>query len=86
VVKADDCIALEVKKLVATLLDGGVLLLENVRFYKEEENNDPAFVKEVSSLTYLYVNDAFGTAHTELMTPPRESQSYFSHMLLVSFF
>ncbi|KAJ4839434.1 hypothetical protein Tsubulata_025342 [Turnera subulata] len=60
---ANDCIGEEVEKLVAELPDGGVLLLENVRFYKEEEKNDPEFAKKLASLADLYVNDAFGTAH-----------------------
>ncbi|KAJ8443794.1 hypothetical protein Cgig2_017275 [Carnegiea gigantea] len=63
VVKANDCIGPEVVKLVAALPEGGVLLLENVRFYKEEEKNDPEFAKKLASLADLYVNDAFGTAH-----------------------
>ncbi|MQL90695.1 hypothetical protein Taro_023298 [Colocasia esculenta] len=63
IVKADDCIGPEVEKLVASLPEGGVLLLENVRFYKEEEKNDPEFAKKLASLAELYVNDAFGTAH-----------------------
>lgn len=63
VVKADDSIGPEVEKLVASLPDGGVLLLENVRFYKEEEKNDPEHAKKLASLADLYVNDAFGTAH-----------------------
>ncbi|KAJ6768298.1 PHOSPHOGLYCERATE KINASE [Salix koriyanagi] len=63
VVKADDCIGPEVEKLVASLPEGGVLLLENVRFYKEEEKNEPEFAKKLASLADLYVNDAFGTAH-----------------------
>ena len=63
VVKADDCIGPEVEKLLASLPDGSVLLLENVRFYKEEEKNDPEFAKKLASLADLYVNDAFGTAH-----------------------
>ncbi|KAM0070596.1 putative phosphoglycerate kinase [Helianthus debilis subsp. tardiflorus] len=63
VVKADDCIGPDVEKLVASLPDGGVLLLENVRFYKEEEKNDPGFAEKLASLADLYVNDAFGTAH-----------------------
>ncbi|KAF3545348.1 hypothetical protein DY000_02004063 [Brassica cretica] len=61
--KADDCIGPEVESLVASLPEGGVLLLENVRFYKEEEKNDPEFAKKLASLADLYVNDAFGTAH-----------------------
>lgn len=63
VVKADDSIGPEVEKLVASLPDGSVLLLENVRFYKEEEKNDPEHAKKLASLADLYVNDAFGTAH-----------------------
>ncbi|PPR84290.1 hypothetical protein GOBAR_AA36425 [Gossypium barbadense] len=63
VVKADDCIGPEVEKLVAALPEGGVLLLENVRFYKEEEKNEPEFAKKLASLADLFVNDAFGTAH-----------------------
>ena len=47
----------------AALKDGEVLLLENVRFHKEEEKNDPAFAKQLASLAEIYVNDAFGTAH-----------------------
>ncbi|MFS7984953.1 putative phosphoglycerate kinase [Helianthus anomalus] len=60
---ADDCVGPEVEKLVAGIPEGGVLLLENVRFYKEEEKNDPEFAKKLASLADLYVNDAFGTAH-----------------------
>ncbi|XP_075515322.1 phosphoglycerate kinase, chloroplastic-like [Primulina tabacum] len=63
VVKADDCIGPEVEKLVAALPEGGVLLLENVRFYKEEEKNEPEFAKKLASVADLFVNDAFGTAH-----------------------
>lgn len=61
--KADDCIGPEVEKLLASLPDGGVILLENVRFYKEEEKNEPEFAKKLATLADLYVNDAFGTAH-----------------------
>ncbi|KAE8793197.1 Phosphoglycerate kinase, chloroplastic [Hordeum vulgare] len=61
--KADDVIGPEVEKLVADLANGAVLLLENVRFYKEEEKNDPEFAKKLASLADLFVNDAFGTAH-----------------------
>ncbi|GAU43536.1 hypothetical protein TSUD_98560 [Trifolium subterraneum] len=63
VIKAEDSIGPEVEKLVASLPDGGVLLLENVRFYKEEEKNDPEHAKKLAALADLYVNDAFGTAH-----------------------
>jgi len=60
---ANDSIGPEVENLVAELPEGGVVLLENVRFYKEEEKNDPEFAKKLASLADLYVNDAFGTAH-----------------------
>ncbi|KAK8971412.1 hypothetical protein KSP40_PGU014910 [Platanthera guangdongensis] len=63
VVIANDCIGEEVEKTVAALPDGGVVLLENVRFHKEEEKNDPEFAKKLASLADIYVNDAFGTAH-----------------------
>lgn len=59
--KADDVIGPEVEKLVSALPNGSVLLLENVRFYKQK--NDPEFAKKLASLADLYVNDAFGTAH-----------------------
>ena len=58
-----DCIGPEVESAVAKLKAGDLLLLENVRFYKEEEKNDPEFAKKLASLADVYVNDAFGTAH-----------------------
>ncbi|MEG4111176.1 MULTISPECIES: phosphoglycerate kinase [unclassified Microcoleus] len=61
--KTDDCIGDEVAATVAGMQDGDVLLLENVRFYPEEEANDPEFAKKLASVADLYVNDAFGTAH-----------------------
>lgn len=61
--KLNDCIGEEVKKAVAEMKDGDVILLENVRFYPEEEKNDPKFAQELASLADIYVNDAFGTAH-----------------------
>jgi len=60
---AADVIGPSAKGLAAALQDGGVMLLENLRFHKEEEKNDPAFAKELASMAELYVNDAFGTAH-----------------------
>ncbi len=60
---APDVIGDEVKALVKGLKSGDVLLLENVRWYKEEEANDPAYAKELASYGDVYVNDAFGTAH-----------------------
>ena len=60
---AKDVIGESAKGIAASLKDGEVELLENVRFHKEEEKNDPAFSKELASLAEVYVNDAFGTAH-----------------------
>ena len=63
VVKTDDSIGDDVAGKVGALQNGQVLLLENVRFYKEEEKNDPEFAKKLAANADLYVNDAFGTAH-----------------------
>ncbi len=60
---APDSVGPEVTALVGKLADGDVLLLENVRFYPEEEGNDPAFAEKLAGLAEVYVNDAFGTAH-----------------------
>src|SRR5204863_650715 len=60
---APDCVGPEVEKMVAGLAQGDVLLLENLRFHAEEENNDPQFSKQLAALCDVYVNDAFGTAH-----------------------
>jgi phosphoglycerate kinase len=60
---AEDCVGEAARAAVEKLKDGDVLLLENLRFHKEEEKNDDAFAKELASLCDLYVNDAFGTAH-----------------------
>jgi phosphoglycerate kinase len=60
---ADDCIGEEAEKKVKALQDGDVLLLENLRFHKEEEKNDDAFAQQLARLCDVYVNDAFGAAH-----------------------
>jgi phosphoglycerate kinase len=60
---ADDCIGQEAAQMAAALKPGEVLLLENLRFYKEEEKGDIAFAEKLSKLGDVYVNDAFGTAH-----------------------
>ena len=60
---AEDCISDEAFTLSATLQPGEVLLLENLRFYKEEEKGDAAFAEKLSKHGDVYVNDAFGTAH-----------------------
>ncbi len=60
---AEDVIGDSAKALTAEMGDGDVVLLENVRYHKEEEKNDPEFSKALASLAEVYVNDAFGTAH-----------------------
>lgn len=60
---ADDCIGQQAADLAADLKPGEVLLLENLRFYKEEEKGDLAFAEKLSKLGDVWVNDAFGTAH-----------------------
>ncbi len=62
---ADDCVGPKAEAAAATLKDGEVLLLENLRFHKEEEKNDPNFAAQLAKLGDIYVNDAFGTAHRE---------------------
>jgi phosphoglycerate kinase len=63
VTMAKECIGTEVMQQVLALQDGEVLMLENLRFHSEEEENDPDFAKELASMGEIYVNDAFGTAH-----------------------
>ena len=60
---AADVIGEDAKAKAAALKDGEILMLENVRFHKEETKNDPKFAAELASMADLYVNDAFGTAH-----------------------
>ena len=60
---ADDCIGASAKELSSGLQPGEALLLENLRFYKEEEKGDEGFAEKLASLGDMYVNDAFGTAH-----------------------
>ena len=61
--KLDDCVGPQVEQAVNALQPGEVVLLENVRFHPEEEQNDPAFAQQLARLADVYVNDAFGTAH-----------------------
>ncbi|MDA8227004.1 MAG: phosphoglycerate kinase [Desulfitobacterium hafniense] len=63
VVKVNDCIGAEPAQAVAAMKDGDVLLLENLRFYAEEEKNVESFALQLADLADIYVNDAFGTAH-----------------------
>ena len=60
---AKDVVGESAQSIAASLQDGEVELIENVRFHKEEEKNDPEFAKQLASLAEIYVNDAFGTAH-----------------------
>ena len=63
VAMAPDCVGAETEAMAKALQPGGVLLLENLRFHKEEEKNDPGFAKALASLADVYVSDAFGTVH-----------------------
>ena len=63
VAMSSDVIGEDAKAKAAALKDGEIMLLENLRFHKEEEKNDPEFAKELASMADIYVNDAFGTAH-----------------------
>lgn len=60
--KLNDCVGEDISKAIATSAEK-VILLENLRFHAQEEENDPAFAKQLASLADIYVNDAFGTAH-----------------------
>lgn len=61
--KTEDCIGEETEKAVNTMKNGEIIVLENLRFYKEEEGNNEAFARKLANLGDIYVNDAFGTAH-----------------------
>ncbi|MCL4300006.1 MAG: phosphoglycerate kinase [Anaerolineae bacterium] len=61
--KLDDCVGPEVEAVCKAAQPGQVILLENTRFYKEEEKNEPAFAAKLAALGEVYVNDAFGSAH-----------------------
>merc|ERR1711998_516448 len=79
---APDCIGDEVTSMVDGLAEGQLMILENTRFYKEEEKNEPGFVEKLAAPFDLFVNDAFGTAHrahasTEGVTKSLEAVSGF---------
>lgn len=63
VIMAKDVVGEDATSKAENLKEGEILLLENVRFHKEEEENDPAFAKKLADMAEIYVNDAFGTAH-----------------------
>ncbi|UCG35680.1 MAG: phosphoglycerate kinase [Candidatus Omnitrophota bacterium] len=78
----NDCIGQEVKSVVDNMQEGEAVMLENLRFHKEEEKNNPEFARELASLGDIFVNDAFGTCHrahasTEGVTHYLESVSGF---------
>ena len=60
---ASDCVGVEIEEQVEKMNKGDILLLENLRFHKQEESNDPEFSKKLASLADIYVNDAFSTSH-----------------------
>jgi len=83
---AGDCIGEVPQKMAAELKDGEVLLLENLRFYKEETKGDEAFAKQLSELADVYVNDAFGTAHrahasTAIIAKFFPTDKYFGYLM-----
>lgn len=61
--KLDDCIGEKVQKTIAQMQEAEIVLLENVRFYKQEEENDEKFARSLAELADVFINDAFGTAH-----------------------
>jgi len=63
VIKLNDCIGEEVETAISKMVSGEIVMLENVRFHPEEEENDAGFSKQLAALADVYVNDAFGTAH-----------------------
>src|ERR1700741_632771 len=66
---AEDCVGEPAAKAIAAMKDGDILCLENTRFHKEEEKNDPAFVAELAKLGDIWVNDAFSAAHRAHASP-----------------
>ena len=81
-----DCIGDEVKEKTASLGDGSVLLLENLRFYNQEKAGDLSFAKELAELADVYVNDAFGTAHrahasTSVIAQFFTEKKFFGHIM-----
>lgn len=65
VTKAPDCVGKEIEEWTKNMQEGEILLLENLRFHKEEEGNDEEFAKELARLGDIYISDAFGVAHRE---------------------
>jgi len=63
--KLDDCVGPDVKKVVDNMIEGNVIMLENLRFHDEEKKGDSVFAKKLASLAEMYVNEAFGVSHRE---------------------
>ena len=78
---ADDCIGENTNHLAQNLQAGEILLLENLRFYKEEEKGDVAFAKKLAALGDVYVNDAFGTAHRAHASTTIVAQFFPAHKM-----
>jgi phosphoglycerate kinase len=83
---ADDCVSEQTQKMAENLMPGQVLLLENLRFYKEEEKGDVGFAEKLSKLGDVYVNDAFGTAHrahasTAVIAQFFPTEKYFGYLM-----
>ena len=78
---ADDCIGANANQLAKDLKAGEILLLENLRFYKEEEKGDVAFAKKLAALGDVYVNDAFGTAHRAHASTTIVAQFFPAHKM-----
>jgi phosphoglycerate kinase len=83
---AEDCIGDIPRKIAASMKNGEVLLLENLRFYKEETKGNREFAKELASLADVYVNDAFGTAHrahasTAIIAEFFPNDKYFGYIM-----
>ena len=81
-----DCIGGKVKEKAASLSEGSVLLLDNLRFYKEEKAGDLGFAKQLAGLADVYVNDAFGTAHrahssTAIIAQFFPEKKFFGHIM-----
>ena len=78
VIFSEDCIGNKAEQLCSQLKEGQVILLENLRFYKEETAADPFFAKQLSALADIYVNDAYGTTHREHASTVTIAQ-FFEH-------
>tara|TARA_B100001063_G_scaffold174986_1_gene163922 strand:+ start:241 stop:1422 length:1182 start_codon:yes stop_codon:yes gene_type:complete len=78
VIFSEDCIGKKAEQLCSQLKEGQVILLENLRFYKEETAADPFFAKQLSALADIYVNDAYGTTHREHASTATIAQ-FFEH-------